>query len=85
MMAVSASTRIPTPAPPSPAAIEANKCYRTAQKQAAVKRLIESTKPDLDWGEVYGPFIPIIGGMATFIGLPALLEWLHRINTSPRP
>jgi hypothetical protein len=35
------------------------------------------TTQEFDWGEVFGPFIPIIFGMATLIGVPALIDWLQ--------
>ena len=32
-----------------------------------------ATNQKFDWGEVFGPFIPIIFGMATLIGVTALI------------
>src|ERR1700756_4669078 len=36
-----------------------------------------ATNQKFDWGEVFGPFISIIFGMATLIGVPALIDWLQ--------
>jgi hypothetical protein len=43
----------------------------------AYKPTTTDTNQKFDWGEVFGPFIPIIFGMATLIGVPALIDWLQ--------